>query len=601
MTVGWRDTLLHLITPLRDRVRVIADPDGLLLDETLMGWLLQEGYEVLTYDDPWVFRIQFEEDFRERWDHGEVTNLLLVRSNEMSVDDVPYDVVRQSPPLYLSVSRLFSHLDRTILADLDRRLYDFAYQVDRASGPGRLSRSDSADRLLRSIYAVDPELVHSREDVWALITRIHQSGLPMSQTMAAELAERLSAWQDEFTVPLMAALASRTTWEDVLHRVSDGSGQTSEAARHFLASLGWDTQVGKEQVQVSPGLRGQLDDFLLRDHYVGEDWLERVADIAIVRLAQYLRGDTQHATLLNQLDVRFEEWAFGDYGLLQSLPPYPQPTLVHQIVHYMARQVETTKWALFVVDGMSYVDWLYIKALIDLSSYTVQERGVFAWVPTITSVSRKAIFSGRVPRDIGDSLASTSGEEKLWQQFWVRHDRAPDTIHFQKTADDRDPATLLGELTSDSYEVIGLVANMVDNLAHAAKMGMEQFLVDIKLWVTTGQWLSKMIVGLVDRGFEIVITSDHGHVPVVGMGKPPSGDVPNSKGHRLQVFHAADMLDRMVPDWGRAWPHRGGLPSEYAPLLAPPGKAYANHGQPLISHGGVSMEELIVPMVRITR
>lgn len=601
MSDNWRETILKHLTSGTARVRVVADPDGLLLDEDLLEQLERSGFSVLLYEDPWMFRVRYEEDFRQAWDEGRTTPRLLVRSATMDLDGVPFDVFDQADPVYLSVTQLFSHLDRHAVAELDPRLFDRAFDVSRAVGSGRLNRRDSALRLLRDVYSVDPTLVQNTDDVWDLISRIYRSGYSLTELLAEVLVGELGRWEAELPVSIHDALTSRRSWELVLRQASQ-RGEMKAAARYWLERLGWDSQIGEHQAHISAALTRQLGEFLEQNQIVGRDWLQRAEDIAALRLATSIGLDNPDATMLDALDRRFEDWVYRDYGLLQSLPPYPEPVMVHHVVHYMAHQKDVIKWVLLVVDGMSYADWLYIRSLMDLSAYQVAERAVFAWVPTITSVSRKAIFSGRVPRDFGQSLGTTSGEENLWRRFWQSRKGTAASVGFQKTADAMDAAALLRAVNNDSPDILGLVANMVDSLAHSANMGMPQFLSDVKLWVTgEGGWLPRVIGGLVDQGFHVVLTSDHGHVPVEGIGRPPTGDIPDSKGQRVQVFPSTILRDQVATEWGMPWPHLSGLPNQYVPLLAPAHKAYANQGQKLLSHGGVSMEELIVPMIRIWR
>lgn len=599
MNASWRTIVLNRLIVGNARIRVVADPDGLLLDEDLLQDLENRGLMVLLYDDAWTFRVRYEEDFRTAWDNGQRTKRLLVRATTRDLDVIPFDILNQSDPLYVSVSELFSHLDRHIMAELDPRQYDTAFGVDCLVASGRLNRRDTALRLLRALYAVDPALVTCSEDVWDLISRVHRfAGYGLSTTLAEVLAEILSKWQQDVPGSIQNALTSRHTWELVLRQALNDR-KMGWGARYWLGLLGWDTEIGTANMYVSEGLHRKLDDFLHQNHIVGRDWLQRAEDIATMRLAEYRGYEGVEATMLQALDERFDAWVYRDFGLLQSLPPYPDPIMVHHVVNYMARQKEVGKWALLVIDGMSYSDWLYIRSFLDLSSYQVTERALYAWVPSITSVSRKAIFSGRVPRNIRQSLGTTTGEELLWHQFWRQHHRDRETILFQKTADQMNADELLNAIQDASHEMVGLVANTVDLSAHSVTMGTKQLHENLKFWVTENRWLPTIIYGLIHLGFQLVITSDHGHLPVEGIGRPPTGDVPDSKGQRVQVFSSDTLCYQVEAQWGTPWPHLSGLPVDYHPLLAPRNKAYATRGQRLLSHGGVSMEELIVPMIRI--
>ena len=49
-----------------------------------------------------------------------------------------------------------------------------------------------------------------------------------------------------------------------------------------------------------------------------------------------------------------------------------------------------------------------------------------------------------------------------------------------------------------------------------------------------------------------------------------------------------------------AWPWPpAGLPEDYLPLLASGRKAFVRQGERTVAHGGVCLEELIVPFVKI--
>ena len=53
---------------------------------------------------------------------------------------------------------------------------------------------------------------------------------------------------------------------------------------------------------------------------------------------------------------------------------------------------------------------------------------------------------------------------------------------------------------------------------------------------------------------------------------------------------------RAALEWGTI-----GLPEDYLALLAPARQAFVQEKQRIVSHGGISVEELIVPLVHIER
>ena len=102
------------------------------------------------------------------------------------------------------------------------------------------------------------------------------------------------------------------------------------------------------------------------------------------------------------------------------------------------------------------------------------------------------------------------------------------------------------------------------------------------------------------HGFAVTITSDHGNLEATGIGRQKVGVVPDEKGERVLVF--PDELTRrnfaeQVPGAAQ-WP-TAGLPAGYFPLLAPGRGAFLPEGARAVTHGGASLEEVIVPFIRI--
>lgn len=74
------------------------------------------------------------------------------------------------------------------------------------------------------------------------------------------------------------------------------------------------------------------------------------------------------------------------------------------------------------------------------------------------------------------------------------------------------------------------------------------------------------------------------------------------RGKRAHVYPSAALRRRAaneVPD-ARPWPPTG-LPSDYFPLLAPGRSAFVAQDERIVGHGGASLEEVVVPLVRIDR
>jgi hypothetical protein len=107
---------------------------------------------------------------------------------------------------------------------------------------------------------------------------------------------------------------------------------------------------------------------------------------------------------------------------------------------------------------------------------------------------------------------------------------------------------------------------------------------------------------LLDRGFEVILTADHGNVEGIGIGKPNVGVIADERGQRAHVFSDALMRSNVAEKYPGSleWPNIG-LPDDYLALIAPPLRAFIGEGKRTVAHGGCCIEEVIVPFVTIAR
>ena len=99
--------------------------------------------------------------------------------------------------------------------------------------------------------------------------------------------------------------------------------------------------------------------------------------------------------------------------ILANLPYHPRPVMVHHVPRFLAdRFVPTskggdTKQALVVVDGLALDQWISLRDSLR-SACDCEESAVFAWVPTLTSISRQN--SSRSFSSMRDSSSCSSNE-----------------------------------------------------------------------------------------------------------------------------------------------------------------------------------------------
>ena len=107
---------------------------------------------------------------------------------------------------------------------------------------------------------------------------------------------------------------------------------------------------------------------------------------------------------------------------------------------------------------------------------------------------------------------------------------------------------------------------------------------------------------LIDEGFTVFLTSDHGNVWAQGIGRPSEGVLVDTRGERARIYTDPAFLamaEQQAPD-AIKWTNVG-LPDQVKALLAPRLDAFLNVGHQAVCHGGMALEEVIVPFVEISR
>ena len=107
---------------------------------------------------------------------------------------------------------------------------------------------------------------------------------------------------------------------------------------------------------------------------------------------------------------------------------------------------------------------------------------------------------------------------------------------------------------------------------------------------------------LLDGGFSVFLTSDHGNVEAEGCGRPSEGALADVRGERARLYSDPALRSRVKARFPDAveWPALG-LPEDCLALLAPGRSAFVREGERVVGHGGAALEEVVVPVVEIER
>jgi len=294
-----------------------------------------------------------------------------------------------------------------------------------------------------------------------------------------------------------------------------------------------------------------------------------------------------------ELDQPFRAWLrHGLESAMSSADPWPRS--VNKIAPYLARRLRegrASRVMLIVIDGMGFAQWQIIS---EGSGISVLEEGAsFAMVPTITPVSRQAIFAGRLPLSFPDTIETTAHESRRWRDFWIKEGAV---YHSQYM---KIQGIASGEFAAPhDVNVQGCVISAVDEIMHGAKvLGEMQMMAGVQTWAKDGV-LNRLVKQASADGFEVWITSDHGNIEAEATGRPKSpGLEVDTAGTRVWLYKSATLRESSDSE-GTDWDPPGIPAGVFFPRFANARGGYFNAGTRM-SHGSLSFDEVIVPLARV--
>lgn len=659
---SWRDAILNDFVPNVSKLTLVADPDCLLTEEKLALELRGRGFDLIEFSDPVEFRYAYESKYRSIWDRGEHTDLVVVlRLQDAELESLPYDLLQAGRKLSFNLGDLFPNLSYPVIEKLDRSLLDSLFEAQRKSPPDRMGDNATKDFILRHVFGIAAELIGGEVELLRALLRLHYGKLQLPLMLAERLIQVLKghdgfkAWPLSEIVPddeaFFAFLQER--WPLFLSRLGSANQVREDSPEYGLKYPGPDrlpfdhqdikvyidnlflegklTPVEAKGIEVDAGswvrsgiaTSGVDDDELRISRLFGllekelptaearySDWTAFALKWAELSSLVHCGNSTEYQTRLREigdaLNTTFAAWLADHYSSLINLPP-TNPAMLHHVPRRLARDIEdsgSSRAALIVVDGLALDQWVTIRQLLQKqdANLVMRESATFAWIPTLTSVSRQSIFSGKPPLYFPSSINSTNSEEKLWKQFWEGHGLSRLDVAYQRGLGDGDAAGVLDSaIHPGKTKVVGLVVDKVDKIMHGMQLGSAGMHNQIKQWCQGG-FLAALVGQLLEYGYEVWLTADHGNIQCEGKGRPSEGVIAETRGERVRVYPTPELRAQVAGafPFAHEW-QPVGLPADYFPLVAGGRDAFVNPGDAIVGHGGVAIEEVIVPLVKFER
>ena len=207
---NWRDQILGEFAPNVARLTLVADPDGLLVEEGVLSGIRERGFELIPFEDHIEFRYAYESKFRSRWDKGEHTDLVVVlRSEASDLNSLPYDLLQAGRCLSFNLGEIFPNLSYPIVAELDRVNLDSLFEAQKQHVPGVLGDNATKEFILRHVFGIAPEVIRKPSDLLRVLLRRHYRGQRIPQMLDDRFVQILGQ-QDNFSDwPLQTIIPDR--------------------------------------------------------------------------------------------------------------------------------------------------------------------------------------------------------------------------------------------------------------------------------------------------------------------------------------------------------------------------------------------------------
>lgn len=317
------------------------------------------------------------------------------------------------------------------------------------------------------------------------------------------------------------------------------------------------------------------------------NWV-RIAKIISTALLASIGTKQLEKVMLKIKDVNdiFQDKLKKDFQSSKNSSAVKRPQIVSKILDYLNFNFKKEKVALIVVDGLSY--WQY-QLLSEKLNGNLKEQVIYSWIPSITQLSRQAIFRGATPET--DYKQGPTSELKLWKTYWKS--KGFNELEIRYNHQKIDLENLI------NIKRFAAVYKDLDDYMHSS-IDYTDLLKLTENWIQRSEIVS-VVDSLLNENFKIFITTDHGNIQAKGwrglQGKEKLGT--NKSGSRSQrhlEYSEKWLSDEFISNNSEL---KDSLVMEDQAVYFKDDLSFSKD-KTLVTHGGAHLLEVLIPFIEIT-
>ena len=446
-----------------------------------------------------------------------------------------------------------------------------------------------------------------REDPHARVVMVTKS--EEDHTMTEAIGRRVADYLVKPTSPRQVL--------SVVTRILEGSSiRQQRAAQDFAARFGRLSTKSQEA--------RTADDFA--EVYVElTDWHVRLEEEGEAGLLDTVQS------LMSDLRTDFGQWVGREYPRWMRNEGERPPLSVDVVKDYLVPLLGDDPVFFVVLDCMRLDQWRVMAPLV-AQHFEIEESYHYSILPTATPYARNAIFSGQFPDQIAkdrpswwdrsdDEGSLNAFEDELLEAQLERITGRKVPVHYEKIFTDRDSEQVRGRVRSALKKpgsVIAMVFNFVDLMTHGRSESpilMEVAKDEAALRGLTRAWFKgstafSVLTEAAVAGHKVIMTTDHGsilcqHPTTVFARRDATSNLRYKFGQDLRAedpaaaFSTPNNVDLRLPE-GRLGTTYVLALDDYFFVYPTKLREYQQRYRNSFLHGGISPEEMIVPIARLT-